>query len=279
MSRHRSTGGEQEFTALDEALERPSNRIRGAHRIAPPSSALRGRVVVAAVALGAFAAAAAGQTLQSAAAAGDASASDEVVPLAGVRNATSAIGMGGDAKPRIAAGTTPELLQTDEATDAFVEAEKMAATERVIEARDQRAAARKAAEEEAKRPKLVSPAQGTFTSGFGARWGVTHYGVDIANRIGTPIVSIADGVVAEVGPASGFGLWVRVQHNDGTVAVYGHVNDYVVREGQKVKAGQLIAHIGNRGQSTGPHLHLEIWDASGRKMNPVPWLAARGVRL
>ncbi|WP_424189681.1 M23 family metallopeptidase [Actinokineospora sp. G85] len=279
MSRHRSTGGEQEFTALDEALERPSSRIRGAHRIAPPSSALRGRVVVAAVALGAFAAAAAGQTLQSAAAADNASASDEVVPLAGVRNATSAIGMGGDAKPRIAAGTTPELLQTDEAADAFAEAEKMAATERVIEARDQRAAARKAAEEEAKRPKLVSPAEGAFTSGFGARWGVTHYGVDIANRIGTPIVSIADGVVAEVGPASGFGLWVRVQHDDGTVSVYGHVNDYVVREGQKVKAGQLIAHMGNRGQSTGPHLHLEIWDASGRKMNPTPWLAARGVRL
>jgi murein DD-endopeptidase MepM/ murein hydrolase activator NlpD len=53
----------------------------------------------------------------------------------------------------------------------------------------------------------------------------------------------------------------------------------VIREGQRVKAGQLIAHIGNRGQSTGPHLHLEIWDQSGRKLNPVPWLAARGVRL
>ncbi|EWC62281.1 putative peptidase [Actinokineospora spheciospongiae] len=273
MSRHR-TNGEQQFTALDEALERPTSRARGAHRIAPPSSALRGRVVVAAVAVGAFAAAAAGQTLQSAAAG---TASDEIVPLAGVRNTTSTMGLGGDA--RGASTATPELLRVDESADAIVEAQKMASTERVVQARDQRIAQQKAAEEEAARPKVVTPAEGTFTSGFGARWGVTHYGVDIANRIGTPIVSLADGVVLEAGPASGFGLWVRVQHDDGTISVYGHVNDYVIREGQKVKAGQLIAHIGNRGQSTGPHLHLEIWDESGRKLNPVPWLAARGVRL
>ncbi|PWW64405.1 peptidase M23-like protein [Actinokineospora spheciospongiae] len=187
------------------------------------------------------------------------------------------MGLGGDA--RGASTATPELLRVDESADAIVEAQKMASTERVVQARDQRIAQQKAAEEEAARPKVVTPAEGTFTSGFGARWGVTHYGVDIANRIGTPIVSLADGVVLEAGPASGFGLWVRVQHDDGTISVYGHVNDYVIREGQKVKAGQLIAHIGNRGQSTGPHLHLEIWDESGRKLNPVPWLAARGVRL
>ncbi|MFC7617831.1 M23 family metallopeptidase [Actinokineospora soli] len=116
-----------------------------------------------------------------------------------------------------------------------------------------------------------------FTSGFGARWGTTHYGIDIANHVGTPIVSAADGYVIEAGTASGFGLWLRIQHDDGTIGVYGHIDDYVVREGERVKAGELIAHMGNRGQSTGPHLHFEIWDSEGHKMNPTSWLNRHGI--
>lgn len=139
--------------------------------------------------------------------------------------------------------------------------------------------ARVAAEEEAKRPKCVRPAQGSFTSGFGARWGTSHNGVDIANAIGTPIVSVMDGTVIEAGPASGFGLWVRVQHEDGTITVYGHMNTIDVPQGAKVKAGQQIATIGNRGQSTGPHVHFEVWLGGGQKINPVGWLAERGVSL
>src|SRR5690606_37223649 len=74
-------------------------------------------------------------------------------------------------------------------------------------------------------PGVVQPAEGTFTSGYGARWGTTHYGVDIANSIGTPIKSLMSGTVISSGPASGFGLWVRVQHDDGTISVYGHINE------------------------------------------------------
>lgn len=139
--------------------------------------------------------------------------------------------------------------------------------------------ARIAAEEEARKPKCVKPTQGSFTSGFGARWGTSHNGVDIANAIGTPILSVMDGVVVEAGPASGFGLWVRVQHADGTITVYGHVNTIDVSKGAKVKAGQQIATMGNRGQSTGPHLHFEVWTGGSQKVNPVGWLAARGVSL
>jgi murein DD-endopeptidase MepM/ murein hydrolase activator NlpD len=266
-SRHRSTGGEREFTALDEALERVTTRARGAHRIAPPSSVLRGRVVVAAVAVGAFAAAAAGQTLQSAA------HSDDIAPLAGTRDAAAMMGSGGDAV------VAPELLTLTKTSDGTIEAQKMVSSERVTQARNARAAEVQAKQAEATRPKTVKPANGTFTSGFGARWGTTHYGIDLANRIGTPILAAADGTVIEAGTASGFGLWVRIQHADGTVTVYGHVNDYSVREGQKVKAGQQIARMGNRGQSTGPHLHFEVWDESGRKMNPLTWLNARGVSV
>ncbi|MEU4744430.1 M23 family metallopeptidase [Actinosynnema sp. NPDC023658] len=142
-----------------------------------------------------------------------------------------------------------------------------------------RAAAQRAAEEAARRPKAVKPAEGAFTSGFGGRWGTTHYGVDIANAIGTPILSVMDGVVVEAGPASGFGLWVRVQHEDGTITVYGHMNEILVTAGQHVQAGQQIATIGNRGQSTGPHLHFEVWIGGSQKIDPVGWLGERGITL
>jgi murein DD-endopeptidase MepM/ murein hydrolase activator NlpD len=126
---------------------------------------------------------------------------------------------------------------------------------------------------------FVKPTNGIFTSGFGARWGVTHYGIDLANKIGTPIYAVTDGTVVESGPASGFGLWVRIKHAGGFTSVYGHINRSLVRAGQQVKAGQEIAEMGNRGNSTGPHLHFEIWDPSGRKINPLPWLATRGIRV
>jgi murein DD-endopeptidase MepM/ murein hydrolase activator NlpD len=126
---------------------------------------------------------------------------------------------------------------------------------------------------------FVRPAIGVFTSGFGARWGVTHYGIDIANAIGTPIYAVTDGVVEDAGPASGFGLWVVLRHPDGTHSVYGHVNRMFVKVGEKVRAGEQIAEIGNRGQSTGPHLHFEIWRADGTKINPLPWLAAHGIDI
>ena len=91
--------------------------------------------------------------------------------------------------------------------------------------------------------------------------------------------SIAAGTVVEAGPASGFGLWVRVRHDDGVVTVYGHVDRVITGAGTRVGAGTQIATMGNRGQSTGPHLHFEVWLADGRPTNPVPWLLARGVRL
>ncbi|MFE3542445.1 M23 family metallopeptidase [Nocardia sp. NPDC059177] len=125
----------------------------------------------------------------------------------------------------------------------------------------------------------VRPVAGPISSGFGSRWGAMHYGIDFADSIGAPIHSVSSGTVVEAGPASGFGLWVRVLQDDGTTAVYGHVNEMLVTEGQRVNAGDVIATVGNRGQSTGPHLHLEIWDQGGAKMDPMPYLASKGVPL
>ena len=113
---------------------------------------------------------------------------------------------------------------------------------------------------------------GRVTSGFGGRWGSFHAGLDIAAPIGTPIHVPLAGTVISSGPASGFGLWVRVRHPDGTITAYGHINRSLVRVGQRVSAGQEIAEVGNRGQATGPHLHIEVVTPGGVKINPQPWL-------
>ncbi len=127
----------------------------------------------------------------------------------------------------------------------------------------------------------VAPATGRVTSCYGPRWGTMHSGVDVAAPIGTPVFTPEDGVVVDAGPASGFGLAVYVQHADGTITLYGHVNQYFVSPGQTVKAGQQIAEVGNRGQSTGPHLHFEVHTGGlyVNRTNPMPWLSSRGISL
>jgi murein DD-endopeptidase MepM/ murein hydrolase activator NlpD len=162
------------------------------------------------------------------------------------------------------------------------ELEQITKSMRLTAQREAEAEAKRRAEheaEQARKIKVFAPTVGTITSNFGPRWGTTHYGLDIANRIGTPIRSVMDGVVLEAGPASGFGLWVRVRHTDGSIAIYGHINSCAVREGQNVSAGQVIAAMGNRGISTGSHLHFELWDQAGLKLDPLAWLQSKGVRI
>lgn len=176
-------------------------------------------------------------------------------------------GMGGDT------ASAPQILAVSKTTsEGSAEAAKLLRSQQLTTQRD-------AAEAEKKRPKFVRPAAGEFTSGYGGRWGTMHLGIDIAGPIGTPILSAADGRVIEAGPASGFGLWVRIEHADGTITVYGHMDSFNVREGQVVKAGEQIARMGNRGFSTGSHLHFEVWNPGGQKINPLTWLNARGVTV
>jgi len=126
------------------------------------------------------------------------------------------------------------------------------------------------------------PATGRTSSCFGARWGVTHYGVDIAAPIGTPVYAAGSGVVQRAGTATGFGFAVYIRGDDGAVTVYGHVNRYFVAAGDRVSAGEQIAEVGNRGQSTGPHLHFEVHPSGamyGGQIDPAPWLRARGINF
>jgi len=126
----------------------------------------------------------------------------------------------------------------------------------------------------------VAPAIGQITSLFGPRGGTIHYGLDIANSIGTPIVAVRSGTVIDSGPASGFGLWVRVRHDDGTITVYGHNDRNTVSVGQRVSVGEQSAAIGNRGESSGPHVHLEVLLGGTRRVDPLVWVAQqRGPHL
>lgn len=127
----------------------------------------------------------------------------------------------------------------------------------------------------------LAPTDGQVTSGYGSRGGAMHYGLDIAAPLGTPIVAAADGTVIDAGPASGFGRWVRIRHDSGTVTVYGHMHTITTHTGAHVAGGEQIATVGARGQSTGPHLHFEVWPNGQRasRIDPHTWLAEHGVQL
>ncbi|WP_093154210.1 M23 family metallopeptidase [Saccharopolyspora antimicrobica] len=112
------------------------------------------------------------------------------------------------------------------------------------------------------------PVTGQCTSGFGPRGSENHRGQDIAAPIGTPIVAASNGTVIDSGPARGYGLWVRIEHTNGVITTYGHNNRNLVQPGQEVQAGQPIAEVGNRGESSGPHLHFQI-DIGGQALDPV----------
>jgi len=136
-----------------------------------------------------------------------------------------------------------------------------------------------AAAAEAARPKTVLPIHGArISSCFCARWGTFHYGIDFAAPMHTPEYAAADGVVLRAGAASGFGLAVYILHDNGD-SVYGHMDSILVKPGQYVTAGQTIALLGMRGESTGPHLHFEVHQGGeyGTRIDPIPWLRARGV--
>ncbi|MDO5511842.1 peptidoglycan DD-metalloendopeptidase family protein [Corynebacterium sp.] len=108
-----------------------------------------------------------------------------------------------------------------------------------------------------------------------------HRGIDLAAPDGTSMYAMAGGVVVDAGPASGFGNWIVIDHTiDGQAysTVYGHMWDdgVAVSTGDTVTAGQYIGKVGSAGQSSGPHLHFEVWEggrlSGGTETNPQPWL-------
>lgn len=189
-----------------------------------------------------------------------------------------------------------EVVEVEEALQRQIATEQ----KRIAEIA-KRAAEKKAAEERARReaaknnssqsiPSVSSgnwtkPANGRYTSSFGWRslGGISrqHRGSDIANSIGTPIVSAADGIVSYAGTLGSYGNLVMVTHyieGQTFTTAYGHLSSIGVSVGTQVEKGQYIAAMGNTGRSTGPHLHFEIhvgnWSASGPSaVNPLRYVS------
>lgn len=117
----------------------------------------------------------------------------------------------------------------------------------------------------------IYPTRGRLSSGFGSRWGRTHYGVDLAAPTGTPIVAADKGTVISAGYEKSFGNVVRLDHGGGIVTVYAHCSKIHVKMGQAVKQGEKIASVGSTGNSTGPHCHFEV-RVNGVAKDPMKYL-------
>ena len=98
-----------------------------------------------------------------------------------------------------------------------------------------------------------------------------HYGYDLAAPTGTPIYATASGTVSFSGSATGYGLVVYLDHAGGVQSRYGHCSKLLVKKGQKVTKGQIIALVGSTGQSTGPHLHFEF-RLNGGHISPTKYV-------
>lgn len=256
---------DDEWRALEENANAVTDVLPriGQHR-KPRTTAVKSRVLVAAMAVGGAAAA----TYSVVAASDDFGHTSTKTVLAS--NATGAFPAASAASTNNARGV--QLVTVTPAANSTIHSEEFAKGAAFAQERAER-------EARLQRPLFVKPTNGIFTSGFGYRWGALHAGVDLAAPIGTPIYAVADGVVTDAGPTAGYGAWVKIRHADGTVSLYGHVNSWLVSPGQRVMAGDQIATVGNRGQSTGPHCHFSVLLNGTDFIDPQPWLAQRGITL
>lgn len=123
--------------------------------------------------------------------------------------------------------------------------------------------------------KIVTlPITGRISSRYGVSSSIrssTHTGLDIQAAQGTPIKVISNGTVTHAAKAGAYGYLVKVDHSNGVETWYAHTSKMYVKPGQKVKAGDVIALVGSTGNSTGPHLHLEI-RINGKHVNPQQYL-------
>ena len=261
MTRQKTDVGElSERIGIESGDPANPSRKANSHRLPGPSGSITSRAAVVAVAAGASFAAYNGVNV------GQASQPESDVLLLASGD-TRAGGTAEDDIAPIADEVKWDPAQDDSVITSLYEGQTKNVEREVLEELD-------------RRPKIVAPAVGTFTSGYGSRWGEMHGGIDIANETNTPIVAATNGVVIDAGPAQGFGQWVRIMGDDGVMTVYGHLETIDTQKGQRVTAGDHIAGMGNRGFSTGTHLHFEVWENDGKqRVDPLPWLIQHGVDL
>lgn len=168
--------------------------------------------------------------------------------------------------------------------DATDFADRASRTQERIDLKDRQAAAKRAADaaaarKEALRPKFLLPVKQKGLSAYfgqaGVNWMALHTGIDFPVMVGTPVMAVTDGTVRTQWNSS-YGNMAIVTAPDGTETWYCHLSSTKIRSGS-VKAGTVIAYSGNTGNTTGPHLHLEVRPDGGAPIDPLPWLLKHGL--
>ena len=121
---------------------------------------------------------------------------------------------------------------------------------------------------------LIRPVSGTITSRFGVRSNIrssSHTGLDIAAPTGTPVKAASSVTVTFSGWKGSYGYMIVISHGNGVQTYYGHCSKLYAKNGQKVSQGDVVASVGSTGNSTGPHLHLEI-RVNGTAYNPQNYI-------
>lgn len=147
-----------------------------------------------------------------------------------------------------------------------------------LQAEQAKLAEQERVKKEQERPKFALPVRPGLSAYFGqagGRWSSLHTGIDFPVSVGTSVHAVTDGVVRTQWN-SAYGNMVILTAPDGTETWYCHLSRAKVVSGP-VKAGDVIAYSGNTGNSTGPHLHLEVRPGGGAPINPIPWLRNKGL--
>ncbi|GAA2743749.1 hypothetical protein GCM10009868_18740 [Terrabacter aerolatus] len=277
----------------------PKTSYAGRHR--PAAKPSRGRQFVVPVAL-LSSTVAGGLVIRDA---GASELSPEAAAMKNVSNSVAGLGLTADpeavtaaAANRAGARSSRDMVRdaktiivgaSQTATQTAAEAQAAAAKAAADQAAAQKAkaaAAAKAKQDAAARAlaqahRWVSPVSGyTLTSGFGFRWGKMHPAQDLACPVGSSVHSLSSGTVVFAGRSTeGYGNFVKIRYWDGTVSWMAHNSRLLVSVGEQVSPGQIVAYSGSTGNSTGPHVHLEIHPGDGSAVPPLVWLAQRGVTL
>lgn len=119
--------------------------------------------------------------------------------------------------------------------------------------------------------RFIWPVQGSLMSPFGIRHGRRHDGIDIKGTSGTPIRAADNGKIVYAGSMRGYGNLILMRHKDDFFTAYGHNKKNAVKEGQKVKRGEVIGQVGRTGRATGSHLHFEVREGE-KARNPLFFL-------
>lgn len=128
---------------------------------------------------------------------------------------------------------------------------------------------------------MVVPVSGVIGSNYGERIHPIkgtekfHRGIDIKANSGTPIKAALDGEVIEASFEETYGNFVEIKHPDGLMTIYAHCESLIAKRGQTVKKGETIAKVGSTGDSTGPHLHFEVWK-NGSPVDPLGYIKVSG---